>query len=370
MPGFRRFTLSLTRSLTFSLTRNLIRTLSMSLLLASQHASAVSLLEQAAAKLEASGFQGAAIAAKGDKVLLEKSFGQFGDTKRSFRFASITKQMTAILIMQDVEAGRLQLDQPLGAYWPDYPNQQARNITLRQLLTHYSGLYNENAIPDFHMLHANRGDNMQTFATEICAGKMNSAPGSTFDYNNCDYMVLGALLEKLHQQPFAQLLRERIFKPAGMTASGLYHAGMQDHPQHVHGTLGGKPEPEVNYASYGAAGSSYGTAKDLLAFDRAFIKGTYLSEKTRAEMVRPNNVGGAIGVWAYPFKGANEQQPTMIVERQGWIAGVRILNLIDLQSENVLILISTNGDLDLSQTWASKGPAAELLKALLLTGKK
>lgn len=358
MSGFRHFT------------RSLISAISVAMLLTSHHASAASLLEQAASKLDASGFQGAAIAARGDKVLLEKAFGQFGDTKKTFRFASITKQMTAIMIMQDVEAGRLQLDQPLGTYWPDYPNPQAKSITLRQLLTHYSGLYNENAIPDFHMLHAQRGDNMQTFATDTCAGKMNSTPGSTFDYNNCDYMVLGALLEKIHQQPFAQLLRERIFKPAGMTASGLYSAVMPDHPKHVHGTLGGKPEPEVNYASYGAAGSSYGTAKDLLAFDRAFIKGVYLSEKTRAEMVKPNAVGGAIGVWAYPFKGANEQQPTMIVERQGWIAGVRILNLIDLQSENVLILVSTNGDLDLSQTWASKGPAADLLKALLLTKQK
>lgn len=322
-------------------------------------------LRQAAADLAASGFQGALLAARGDQLIYQNTFGQFGEPGRSFRYASITKQMTAILIMQEVEAGRLQLDQPLQRYWPDYPNPAARQITLRQLLTHYSGLYNENAQPAFHMQDSQSGDNMQQFAAGICAGPMNSPPGSRFDYNNCDYMVLGALLEKLTQQPFARLLRERIFSPAGMPHSGMYTARMPDNPAHAHGVLNGQPEPAVNFASYGAAGSSYGTLADLLAFDRAFIKGKLLSAKSRAEMTRPNATGGALGVWVYPFKGADAAHPVTIVERQGWIAGVRILNLVDLQTQNILILVSLNGDLDLTQTWNNQGPAAPLLKALI-----
>ncbi|MBK1889429.1 beta-lactamase family protein [Undibacterium sp. 14-3-2] len=322
-------------------------------------------LETAASQLFASGFRGAILAARGDKILLQKSSTDFGDLQRTFRFASITKQMTAILILQEVDAGRLQLDQPLGKYWPDYPNPQARQITLRQLLTHYSGLYNENAEPTFHMRNANNGDNMQAFATGICAGPMKSAPGSTFDYNNCDYLVLGALLEKISGQAFAQLLQQRLFQPSGMKNSGMYNAAMPDNPAHVHGILGGKAEPEVNFASYGAAGSSYGTLQDLLAFDRAFIAGKLLSSAARADMLKPNATGGALGVWVYPFKGADERKPTTIVERQGWIAGVRILNLLDIQNGHILILVSTNGDLDLTQTWNNQGPAAGILKALL-----
>lgn len=322
-------------------------------------------LDSAASQLFASGFRGAILAARGDRILLQKSSADFGDLQRPFRFASITKQMTAILILQEVEAGRLRLDQTLGTYWPDYPNPQARQITLRQLLTHYSGLYNENAQPTFHMLNANNGDNMQAFATGICAGQMKSKPGSTFDYNNCDYLVLGALLEKIRGQPFAQLLQQRLFQPAGMKKAAMYNAAMPDNPAHVHGTLGGQPEPEVNFASYGAAGSSFGTLQDLLAFDRAFIAGRLLTPASRAEMLKPNATGGALGVWVYPFKGADERKPTTIVERQGWIAGVRILNLIDTERGNILILVSTNGDLDLTQTWNNQGPAAGILKALL-----
>ncbi|MCH8622376.1 serine hydrolase domain-containing protein [Undibacterium sp. TS12] len=324
-------------------------------------------LEEAAKNLGKTGFQGLVFAARGDKVLLEKSFGAIKDSKQTFRFASITKQMTAILVMQEVEAGKLQLDQPLGAYWPDYPNVQARNATIRQLLTHYSGLYNEMVNPAVHMMDANSGDDIQKFATGLCAGPVTAAPGSKFDYNNCDYIVLGALLEKINKQSFLSLLQQRIFAPAGMSTASYYTAALPDSKQHIHGTLGGKPEPEVNLASYGPAGSSFGTLKDLYAFDLAFIQGKYLPAKSREVMVKPNNVGGALGVWSYPFRASDAHSQVMIIERQGWIAGVRILNLVDLQSQSILIMVSTNGDLDLSQTWANKGPAAEMLRALLGT---
>ncbi len=324
-------------------------------------------LEEAAKNLKNTGFQGLVFAARGDKVLLEKNFGNVADIKQTFRYASITKQMTAILIMQEVEAGKLQLDQTLGNYWPDYPNVQARSATLRQLLTHYSGLYNEMVNPAVHMMDANSGDDIQKFASGLCAGPSNATPGSKFDYNNCDYIVLGALLEKINKQSFSSLLQQRIFSPAGMQNVGYYTAAQPDVKTHIHGTLGGKPEPAVNFASYGPAGGSFGTLRDLHAFDLAFMRGKYLSAKSRDEMVKPNNVGGAIGVWSYPFKTSDDGTPAMIVERQGWIAGVRILNLVDLQNQNILIIVSTNGDLDLSQTWANKGIAAELLRSLMNT---
>ncbi len=322
-------------------------------------------LEQVANRLVQQGFQGAILAARGDQILFEQSYGRFGDIQRSFRFASITKQMTAILLMQEVEAGRLQLDQPLAKYWPDFPNKEARAVSLRQLGTHYSGLYNENAIPDFHMAEAKRGDNMQEFATTVCAGKMNAKPGARFDYNNCDYMVLGALLERLNKKSFAQLLQERIFKPAGMKLSGLYSAAKTDDEQHLHGILDGKPEPRVNYASYGAAGSAYGNLRDLFAFQRSFMQGNYLQAESRAPMLKPNQVGGALGVWSYPFKAANQNKALQIVERQGWIAGVRLACLMDMEKQHLLIIISANSDFDMNQTWANKGPAAELLSALI-----
>lgn len=322
-------------------------------------------LEQVATKLAQQGFQGAILAARGDQIVFEQSYGRYGQLQRPLRFASITKQMTAIILMQEVEAGRLQLDQSLGKYWPDYPNKEARAVTLRQLGTHYSGLYNENAIADFHMAEAKRGDNMQEFASTVCAGKMNAKPGARFDYNNCDYMVLGALLERTTKKSYAQLLSERIFKPAGMTQSGLYTAAKTDDAQHLHGVLDGKPEPAVNYASYGAAGSAYGNLRDLFAFQRSFMQGKYLSNESQAQMLKPNQVGGALGVWSYPFKASNQNKALQIVERQGWIAGVRLACLMDMEKQHLLIIVSANSDFDMNQTWANKGPAAELLNALI-----
>ncbi|MEB0138417.1 MULTISPECIES: serine hydrolase domain-containing protein [unclassified Undibacterium] len=324
-------------------------------------------LDAAAQALFQSGFQGAVLAARGERILHQSASKNFGPLTRSFRFASITKQMTAIMLMQEVEAGHLQLDAPLSTWWPDYPNVAARAITLRQFMMHYSGLANDNADPGFHMQNAGNGDDMQKFATGLCAAPLKSVPGSSFDYNNCDYLVLGALLERVTGQSFTDLLTQRIFQVAGMRHAGLYSAAHVDDASHLHGILDGKPEPAVNFASYAAAGGSYGTLQDLLAFDRAFLNGKLLSSSARTVMTTPNAVGGALGVWVYPFRAANAEQPSVIVERQGWIAGVRILNLIDLQSGNILILVSADGDLDLSQTWAEHGPAAPLLKALLLS---
>lgn len=322
-------------------------------------------LEQQAQKLVQQGFQGAILAARGDTIVFQQSYGRFGSLQRPFRYASITKQMTAILVMQEVAAGRLQLDQPLGKYWPEFPNKEARAVTLRQLGTHYSGLYNENAIADFHMANAQRGDNMQAFASTVCADKMKAKPGAQFDYNNCDYLVLGALLERITKKSFAELLSERIFKPAGMTQSGLYNASKSDDAQHLHGVLDGQPEPAVNFASYGAAGSAYGNLADLFAFQRNFMQGTYLKSDYLNQMIKANAVGGAFGVWSYPFKANGQNKPLQIVERQGWIAGVRLACLMDMEKQHLLIIVSANSDFDMNQTWANKGPAAELLNALI-----
>lgn len=322
-------------------------------------------LDNAAAELARNGFTGMVLAARGDRILLEQAFGPGVQTSQTFRFASVTKHMTAIMVMQEVEAGKLRLDAALGGYWPDFPNPQARAVTIRQLLMHYSGLASD--APAFHMQDANSGDDMQAFATGICAAPLKNPPGLEFDYNNCDYMVLGALLEKIERQPFRRLLAQRIFTPAGMQTAGYYSAALPDDPTHLHGQLGGQREPAVNLASYGAAGSAFGTLRDLFAFDRAFIKGKFLPARARAEMVKANATGGALGVWAYPFRPAPGQPALAIVERQGWIAGLRILNLVDLQNEQVVIIVSTDGDLDLTQTWAGKGPGAGILRGLLET---
>lgn len=329
-------------------------------------------LEAAVSKLEADGFKGLVLAAHGDQVLLEKVVGepQTGQPALSkdsvFRYASITKLFTSVMVMQQVDAGKLALDMPLGKFWPDFPNEAARAITLRQFMLHMSGLPNPDKLPQFYFARTPASGDMQLSATSVCAAPLQRAPGEAFDYNNCDFIVLGALLEKVTGIKYQKLLQQKIFNPAKMTHSGMYSPPNYDDVNHVHGIVSGNPEIPINFASYGAAGATFGTLRDLLAFDQAFSRGRLLSSTSRAEMVKPNAVGGALGVWSYPFSAKADKPASMIVERQGWIGGIRTLNLVDIKNEAYLIMISTNGDVDLSQTWANKGPAAGLLQATLL----
>jgi CubicO group peptidase (beta-lactamase class C family) len=174
-----------------------------------------------------------------------------------FRFASLTKQMTAILVMQQVAKNKLKLDDTLGAYWPDFPNAEVRAVTIRQFLQHMSGIANTDDtpktgdIPSYYLDNGAMAGNHQHAASTVCAGPRKAAPGVSFSYNNCDYLVIGAVLERLTGKSFAALLKEQIFRPAGMRTAGFYTG--------KNSTDGLDLANRQNLATYGAAGAAYGT---------------------------------------------------------------------------------------------------------------
>ena len=77
-------------------------------------------------------------------------------------------------------------------------------------------------------------------------------------------------------------------------------------------------------------------------------------------MTEPIQCVGVLCVWPYLLK-ASKGSAVRIVERQGWIGGIRVVNLLDLNSNTSVVVMSTQGDYDLSQTWTGKGVAAELM---------
>ena len=328
-------------------------------------------LEIIAETKQATGFNGIAFAASQDKVLFEKAFGRLTPestrplrTDSVFRIASISKQVTAILVMQEVADGKLGLDEPLGRYWPDFPNVDARAVSPRQLLMHTSGLPNPNKVDDFYSSTTVSDSHMRIAAETVCAAPRQRKPGEAFEYNNCDYLLLGALLERVTQTPYAALVTTRIFKRAGMINAGVYVRDTEDLQSHAQGIVDGKSDGAVNPAAYAAAGGLYGTVRDIWQLNRAFADGRLLSEVTRQIMIMPNQWGAALGVWSYELKSVAGRR-AKVMERQGWIGGIRVVNLLDLNSGVSVVVMSTNGDYDLSQSWSGKGIAAELLLAAI-----
>lgn len=317
------------------------------------------------------GFAGMILLSEAGQVRLERGFGkrvpqrfdrdpmasdfQAGD---AWRWASVTKQITATIAMQDVAAGRLDLDAPITRYLPGFKGPTGSRITVRMLLGHTSGLPDSNAGNGAAFRPGAR-----LMPDALCAGPVRDQPGKSFHYDNCDYIVAGRVLEAVNRKPYAQLLAERITRPLGMASVRL--AG-----PHIGGNVGGKPEAPVNLAAYGAAGAITGNIRDLWRFDQALIDGRLLPAKARATMWegRPHHGHAALGQWAYTVPLKFCDQPQRIIERRGAIGGVQVRNYILPERNIVLIAMTNRDDTDFGELWQGAGLGHALLSAAACQG--
>lgn len=312
------------------------------------------------------GFAGMILLSEGGKVTLEKGFGTKIPQRmvrartpsdflpaEAWRWASVTKQITATLIMQQVATGRIDLDAPITRYLPGFKGPTGPRITVRMLLRHESGLPDSNADDGAAFLGSAR-----TSLDALCAGSVRDQPGKSFYYDNCDYIVAGRLLEAVTRQPFAQLVQQRIAGPLGMTS--LRFAG-----PHVPGLVAGKPEPALRLGAYASAGALTGTVRDLWRFDQALIDGRLLTRAARETMWdgKPALGFAALGQWVYTVPLAGCAAPQRIVERRGAIGGVQVRNYI-LPDRNIVLIAMTNrDDMDFGELWQGSGMGQSLLSA-------
>ena len=287
-------------------------------------------------------------------------------------WASVTKQMTAVLVMQQVEAGTLSLDGTIGQYLPDFVGANGGTITLRQLLQHLSGLPNPDdtpvgsgGIPGFY------NETGQVVADTpraigFCSGAPRGAPGAGFAYNNCDYLVLGAVLERVTRKLYARLVANRIAKPLKLRSLRLARDGAPRGGATATGyTEGGKPSPAINVATFGAAGALTGTARDLIAFDRALVGGTLLKPERRALLWNGDPKLGyeALGAWSFPARLAGCTQPVTLIERRGDVGGIQVRNVIAPDLGRSIAVFINDDSVNFGEVWQGKGLAYDILSA-------
>ena len=172
---------------------------------------------------DAGRFDGEVLVARDGQVVTEAGFG-LRDRERKvphapgtvWRWASITKQLTAVLVLQEVERGHLDLDATLAQVLPAFTGPTRARVTVRMLLQHTSGLPNPDDSPP------SRDGGLPGFyerpvanpALGFCAGPVKAVePGASFSYDNCDFVVLGAVLERVTGKPWDALVQERIAGP-------------------------------------------------------------------------------------------------------------------------------------------------------------
>ena len=295
---------------------------------------------------------GEVLVAKGDKVLIDRGYGTVrpdGGPRHKpgarWRLASITKQVTAALIVKNSDLAVL--DRPISA-----PEERARigQLTLRQMLTHHTGLANPDDTPKL-------ADGVPSFyaASEPDIGYCFSVPprpGAAFAYNNCDYILASFLLAFSGAND-----------PGSLPGIRWAKAGERGVP----GFVGGKPEPAFQLASWGAAGGLMGTAKAVFDFDRSLMTGKLLPPAALAELWKPEGKGSyqALGQWVFPGKLKGCAAAKRIVQRDGEIYGVQARNYI-LPDDGVVVIVFTNrgsDDFAIGEVWEGKGFAYDLLSA-------
>ncbi|MCO1599414.1 beta-lactamase family protein [Micromonospora sp. RHAY321] len=175
-----------------------------------------------------------------------------------YRVGSISKTMTATLIMQLRDAGRLALDDPLERH---LPGTGVGGLTLRQMLGHASGIQRE---PEGDWWERAAGADLSTLLAGLTADKIAYPPHATYHYSNLAYGLLGGVLERLTGTPWADLLAERILTPLGMhrttyAATEPFARGYVVHPWHH--TV--REEPRTDTGAMAPAGQLWSTIEDL-----------------------------------------------------------------------------------------------------------
>jgi len=260
-------------------------------------------------------FSGVVLLAKGDRPILITAVGQasreFAVPNRAdtrFNLGSITKTFTAVSVLQLAERGKLSLDDPLSKYLPDVPDpDSARRVTLRQLLTHTSGLgdhVNAMARDPFRTRYRTLAPML-----ELVRGVPPMfEPGSRWRYSNSGFLVLGAVIEKASGRDYYDYVRENVFARAGMDDTDFYEL------DRVNGGLacgytkefrGGRPCFRNNqfdlFVRGGPEGGAYSTAHDLLRFARALRGGKLLSTQLVSEALSAKPSLGSSG-YGYGFE--------------------------------------------------------------------
>ncbi|SMO59884.1 serine hydrolase domain-containing protein [Fodinibius sediminis] len=169
--------------------------------------------------IEAMGFSGAAVVSKGDGIVLRKGYGLADrESRRPYApttvqsHGSITKQMTGAAILLLESRGLLSVDDSIGEYLEDIPEEK-QEITIHQLLTHTSGLPG-GVGPDDEPIAA------PAYVDRLMGASLQFDPGTGYAYSNAGYALLGIIVECVSGRGYEHFLREELLLPAGLTETG------------------------------------------------------------------------------------------------------------------------------------------------------
>lgn len=258
-------------------------------------------------------FSGTIAAIKNGEVLFNKAYGYANiehkvknTTKTKYKIWSLTKQFTAVAILMLEEKSLLKVEDPLKKYFPECEGLNPL-ITIHQLLTHTSGIFNYSNLPNsrrtFQRIHHGKTDLIDMFTKK----PLDFEPGAQWNYSNTGYYLLGILIEKLTGMTYSEFLSESIFKPLKM-----FNTGVDDEKSIIDNKatgyyLNGDDLIHCQYINMNlifSSGAMYSTSEDLLLWSEALNSNQLISRESITKMNTPykNNYGYGVAIHSYSNK--------------------------------------------------------------------
>ncbi|MDA0732922.1 MAG: serine hydrolase [Bacteroidetes bacterium] len=313
-------------------------------------------IEELLSTYEAYGkFNGSVLVSDQGKVIYKNGFGMANmewdipnQPNTKHRLGSITKQFTAMLILQLAAEGKLDLQAPITTYLTDYPKASGDIITTHHLLTHTSGIPNYTSFPTFMEDHSRNPYTPEEFVKTFADMELDFTPGEKFSYSNSGYFLLGVLIEKLSGKSYEQMLQDKIFIPLDMKDSGYdNHEDILKNRATGYEKVG-RDYINSNYIDMSipyAAGSIYSTVEDLFKWDQSLYTTEILPKDYMTLYFEPQISAGnshyAYG-WGVGYTQiGNSTDSILAIGHGGGINGFNT-NISRTTSNNSLIVLLNN----------------------------
>lgn len=308
-----------------------------------QHAAQGARVDEAVRRHVARGFSGVVLVARGPEPILLRGYGSLNGEPVSagdrFWLASTAKQFTSAAIFRLVEQRRIALDDPLSRVFPGAPPDKA-GITVRQLLTHTSGLgqsYVSEGLRD-----------RDTAVRRMLAEPLKARPGAGFRYSNSNTQLAAAVVEVASGVPYPEFVSRYLWLEAGLTDTGF--AGPQASLT-VSPIQRGELPPRLRQGFWGEQGV-FSTAGDLFRWYRTLGSGKILTPGSVDAMFAPAidiGEGQATAGW---FRGASQAGNPVIFVRGNEDFGANSLLYAYPRQDVAVIVLTHAGNADAATSWS------------------
>lgn len=281
--------------------------------------------------------------AKDGKEVYFKSFGyanlnnnKKADRNTKFRIGSITKTITATIIMQLVDEGKLTLNTKLSTYFPQLPN--ASKITIEDLLRHQSGLVNITSQKDIREWITKPQTRNQMLARFVKNG-IDFQPKEKLQYSNTNYIILSYIIEDIDKKTYARSVKDRITIPLQLNRTEFGKAinpkNNEAFAYYFENNKWNKVEMQTDMSAPMGAGAIVSTSSDLVKLHNALFNKGLVSKQSLEKMTTVDK-GMGLGLSKLGFKGLN------VYGHDGGIDGFESFALT-VPKKNMSLAITTNG---------------------------